>query len=50
LFPAEISYHLRMDGELLAQPPVIKDGSLVVSDRPGIGCEIDEQALKKFRT
>ncbi len=49
LFPAEVSYHLRMEGELLRNPPEFRDGELAVPGGPGLGIEIDEQALKKFR-
>lgn len=49
LFPAEVSYHLRMKGELLRNPPEFKNGELTVPDKPGLGVDIDEKALKKFR-
>jgi len=49
LFPAEVSYHLRMKGELLKNPPEFKGGELTVPDQPGLGIEIDEKALQKFR-
>jgi len=49
LFPAEVSYHLRMKGELLRNPPEFKNGELTVPDKPGLGVEIDEKALGKFR-
>ena len=49
LFPAEVSYHLRMRGELLKNPPEFKGGELTVPDQPGLGIEIDEKALEKFR-
>lgn len=47
-FPAEISYHLRMKGELLKKPLTIHKGELVVPEGPGLGVEIDEAALSKF--
>ncbi len=49
LFPAEVSYHLRMQGELLKNPPEFKNGELFVPDGPGLGVEIEEKALEKFR-
>jgi L-alanine-DL-glutamate epimerase-like enolase superfamily enzyme len=49
LFPAEISYHLRMKGELLKSPLTISKGELVVPVGPGLGVEIDEEALAIFR-
>lgn len=47
--PAEISYHLRMKGDLLVRPPQLKNGFLELPDGPGLGCEIDDQALAKFQ-
>jgi len=49
LFPAEISYHLRMKGDLLRNAPEFKNGELTVPDRAGLGMEIDEKAVEKFR-
>jgi L-alanine-DL-glutamate epimerase-like enolase superfamily enzyme len=49
LFPAEVSYHMRMEGDLLMKPLEFKDGSWVVPDGPGLGVDIDEKALKKYR-
>jgi len=34
--------------ELLVQPLIFKDGFLYISDKPGLGIEPDEKALKKF--
>jgi len=49
LFPAEVSYHMRMKADLLAEPLVFQNGSLLVPEKPGLGVAIDEEALKKFR-
>jgi L-alanine-DL-glutamate epimerase-like enolase superfamily enzyme len=49
LFPAEISYHLRMQGDLAEEPLVFRDGSLTLPQKPGLGITIQEEALKKFR-
>ncbi|HSR09845.1 MAG TPA: mandelate racemase/muconate lactonizing enzyme family protein [Thermodesulfobacteriota bacterium] len=49
LFPAEVSYHLRMRGELLRNPPEFRNGELTVPEGPGLGVEIDEAALRKFQ-
>lgn len=49
LFPAEVSYHLRMEGDLLIKPPDFRSGSLGVPEGEGLGVEIDEKALKKYR-
>jgi len=48
LFPAEVSYHLRMQGDLLKSPLSICGGELVVPEGPGLGVEIDEDALKSY--
>jgi L-alanine-DL-glutamate epimerase-like enolase superfamily enzyme len=34
--------------ELLVQPLVFKDGFFYLFDKPGLGIELDEEALKKF--
>lgn len=34
--------------ELFVEVPPVKDGRLVLSDRPGLGLELDEAALTKF--
>jgi L-alanine-DL-glutamate epimerase-like enolase superfamily enzyme len=49
LLPAECSYHLRMQGDLLKIPLSISGGALEIPRGPGMGIEIDESKLKKFR-
>lgn len=34
--------------ELLVQPLIFRDGFFYVSDKPGLGIELDEEALKRF--
>ena len=34
--------------DLVTHPPVIENGELVLSDRPGWGTEVNEEALKKY--
>ena len=34
--------------ELLAVEPELLDGEVVLSDRPGLGIEIDRDALERF--
>ena len=47
--PAELSFHLNLADDLLAEPPVIEGGRLKVPDRPGLGVEIDKDRLARLR-
>ncbi len=47
--PAELSFHLNLAGDVLAEPLVIRDGMLTASDRPGLGIVIDRDKLKHYR-
>jgi L-alanine-DL-glutamate epimerase-like enolase superfamily enzyme len=47
--PAELAYFLNLKGDLLTEPPVIKDGMLTVPAGPGFGFDIDEDTLARFR-
>lgn len=46
----ELSNFLDMRDDLLAEPLQIRDGSLRVRGAPGLGIEIDEQKLNRYRT
>jgi L-alanine-DL-glutamate epimerase-like enolase superfamily enzyme len=48
--PAELGYFLNLEGDLLAEPPVIRDGLLTVPDGPGFGFTVDPDQLRRFRT
>jgi L-alanine-DL-glutamate epimerase-like enolase superfamily enzyme len=48
-YPAELTYFLKMQDGLLIDKLAIEDGVLLLSDRPGIGAEIDEDKLAKYR-
>jgi L-alanine-DL-glutamate epimerase-like enolase superfamily enzyme len=48
-YPAEISYHLRMAGDLLKEGPKISEGYIEVPAGPGLGIEIDEGMIRKYR-
>ncbi len=48
-YPIENSYFLRLEGEILKEPLAVKDGCLEISDKPGLGIEIDEKKLEKYR-
>jgi L-alanine-DL-glutamate epimerase-like enolase superfamily enzyme len=45
---AEIMFFLGLEDDLVAERPVIRDGSLELSDRPGFGFDIDEQKLAHY--
>ncbi|WP_431843639.1 mandelate racemase/muconate lactonizing enzyme family protein [Calidifontibacter indicus] len=45
----ELSNFLDMSDDLLATPLQITGGELAVSDRPGLGIEIDEERLTRYR-
>jgi len=47
--PGELSFHLNLAGDILAEPPVIRDGLLHLPDAPGLGAVIDRAALEHFR-
>jgi len=49
LWPA-VNCHQLYETDLLTQPIVVKRGSATVPDRPGIGYEIDRDALAKLTT
>lgn len=49
LHPAECSYHLRMRGDLLKAPLLPSQGALEIPTGPGLGIEIDESKIEKFR-
>jgi len=47
--PAELSFHLNLAGDLLREPLEITGGRLHVGDAPGLGLDIDPEALARFR-
>lgn len=47
--PAELSYFLGLKDDLLAEPLTIRDGTLTVPERPGLGIAIDEEKLARYR-
>lgn len=49
IFPSEISYHLRMKGDLLIDPPRFHNGYLSLPEKPGLGIEVNENALNQYR-
>ena len=48
-YPAELTYHLKMQDRLLDSPLNIQDGSLILPTAPGLGIELDEEKLERYR-
>ncbi len=46
----ELSNFLDMTDDLLAEPLVIERGNLLLRQRPGLGLEIDDEKLRRYRT
>jgi len=44
------AYDTPLRTELVKEPALVKDGELYLSDRPGLGLELDERALERLRT
>jgi L-alanine-DL-glutamate epimerase-like enolase superfamily enzyme len=47
--PAEIGAITRLEHSLLLRPPVVEDGVLHVPDGPGLGADLDLDALDRYR-
>ena len=47
--PAELDYHAVFADQLVVEPLLVRDGVLTPSQRPGIGVEIDEDKLRRYR-
>ena len=45
----EISFFLNIKDSLLTEPLPLKNGTLLLSSKPGFGFEVDEDKLKKYR-
>jgi L-alanine-DL-glutamate epimerase-like enolase superfamily enzyme len=45
-----VNCHQLYTHTLLTEPIVVKNGKAIVPDRPGLGFELDQEALVKFRT
>ena len=48
-YPIENTYFLRLEDDLLKEPVRLKDGFIEISEKPGLGVEIDEEKLKRYR-
>jgi L-alanine-DL-glutamate epimerase-like enolase superfamily enzyme len=47
--PAEVSNFLDLEADLVVAPPAIHDGRMVGPKTPGIGIEIDDERLERYR-
>ena len=47
--PSDIIGHLLREDDLIVEPIAFEDGCLLVSDKPGLGVELDRDALKRYR-
>ncbi len=47
--PAELTFHLNIQADILADPLEVKAGRLRVPDRPGLGVRIDPEKLSRYR-
>ena len=47
--PSDIIGHLLREDDLLVEAIPFEDGALVVPDAPGLGVELDRQALEHYR-
>lgn len=48
-WPAELTSHLAMTDDLLAEPLVIRGGVMRCVDRPGLGLVVEEEKLRRYR-
>ncbi|MBM3804857.1 MAG: hypothetical protein FJW26_21420 [Acidimicrobiia bacterium] len=46
--PSDIIGHLLREDDLIADPIPFEDGCLLVSDKPGLGVELDREALREY--
>lgn len=46
---SEVTGFLDLVDDLLTEPPKIENGMIKLSDRPGLGIQIDEEKLKRYR-
>jgi L-alanine-DL-glutamate epimerase-like enolase superfamily enzyme len=48
-FPCDILGPLAYEHDLLAEPLDVRDGTVAAPDKPGLGVELDEQMLTRYR-
>ena len=47
--PSDIIGNILREDDLIVEPIAFEDGALVVPDAPGLGIELDGDALEKYR-
>ena len=47
--PAELCFHLNLAGDVLVQTPPILNGDLLLSNRAGLGLDVDPDKLEHYR-
>lgn len=47
--PAELTFHLNIQADILAEPLQVRDGRMRAPDRPGLGVQIDPDKLSRYR-
>jgi L-alanine-DL-glutamate epimerase-like enolase superfamily enzyme len=48
-YPIENTYFLRLEDDLLKEPVALAGGLIDVAEKPGLGVEIDEEKLERYR-
>lgn len=48
-YPAELTYFLKMKDRLLQDALRVEDGVLYLPDRPGLGADVDDEKLERYR-
>lgn len=48
-YPAELTYVFKMKDRILQEPLRVENGTLFLPDRPGMGAEVDEDKLARYR-
>ena len=48
-FPSESIFSLRLAEDILEEPLRVADGAIVLSESPGFGVQVSEEAIRKYR-
>jgi len=48
-YPSELSFFLLLVDDFLKEPIMIRDGQMELTDRPGLGIEVDDKKFKQFQ-
>lgn len=49
IHPAELTFHLNTEADILIDPIIVRDGCLTVPEGPGLGIEIDPEKLARYQ-